>query len=345
MKEALTFNDVNIVPAFSDIDSRSDVDLSSLGMKLPVIAANMDTVTNWIMARTMLDSGAQACLHRFGTIEQTLQMFSNSYSTKLSDRSRPMVSIGLGDMELERAQALFDAGAETFIIDVAHGAQQSVLNQARLLRQIINGNGTIVVGNFASGKSLEQFKGNNLIEGVKVGIGPGAACTTRMKTGVGVPQFTAIQDVVEALKGTGIAIIGDGGLKTPGDIAKALGAGAHAVMVGSMLAGTTETPGEVIYPEGPGPQCPVKIYRGSASLESYASQGKTGTYRTAEGESYTVPYKGSVVDILQDIEGGLRSAFTYVGARNLKEFHEKVEFVRVTHSGYVEGTPHGKKQS
>lgn len=345
MKEALTFNDVNIVPGFSDIASRSEVDLSCLGITLPVIAANMDTVTDWCMSRAMLDYGAQACLHRFGTIEETVEMFLNSCSTKLSGKSKPMVSIGLGSIELDRAKALFDYGAETFIIDVAHGSQLAVLKQAIRLREIIQANGSIVVGNFASAKSVKEFKDRNIINGIKVGIGPGAACTTRIKTGVGVPQFTAIQEISNELKGTGIIIIGDGGLKTPGDIAKALGAGASMVMIGSMLAGTDESPGEIVYMHKgmPLPEEKFKKYRGSASKESYEAQGKVGKHRTAEGESFLVPYKGPVADILQDIEGGLRSAFTYVGARNLKEFHDKVEFVRVTHSGYIEGTAHKGK--
>lgn len=346
MKEALTFDDVNLVPQFSDIDSRSQVDLSSVfGTKLPIISSNMDTVTDWVMARTMLDRGAQACLHRFGTIEQTLQMFHNSFSTKLSDRSCPMVSVGLGDKELERAQALFDASATDFIIDVAHGSQLAVVLQAEKLRKMIKENGSITVGNFASGKSVQDFLDRfGKIDAIKVGVGPGAACSTRTKTGVGVPQFTAIQDIADTLRNTGISVIADGGLKTPGDIAKALAGGAHLVMLGSMLAGTTESPGEVIYPEGPGPQRPMKKYRGSASAESYTAQGKTGTHRTSEGESFMIPYKGSVLDILQDIEGGLRSAFTYVGARNLEEFHNKVEFVRVTNAGHIEGTPHMKNR-
>lgn len=348
MKEALTFNDVNIVPMFSDIDSRSQVELftaiaPSCVFDLPVISANMDTVTGPQMAKAMLNSQAQACLHRFGSIEDTVKMFKES---SFGSGDYPMVSIGLGNKELERAEALIAAGALNFVIDVAHGAQFGVLIQAAELRHLLGDYGSITVGNFASAKSVRDYlegQTKRVIDAIKVGVGPGAACSTRIKTGVGVPQFTAIQEIAAELKNTNIKIIGDGGLKTPGDIAKALGAGAHAVMVGSMLAGTQETPGEVIYPEGPGPQCPVKIYRGSASFESYVAQGKTGTHRTTEGESYTVPYKGPVADVLQDIEGGLRSAFTYVGARNLKEFHEKVEFVRVTHAGHVEGTPHGKK--
>ena len=360
MKEALTFNDVNIVPGFSYIESRKDVDLSSMGMALPIISANMDTITNSVLARAMLDNGAQACLHRFCTIEENVQTFLDSCSTKISDKTKPMVSIGLGDKELDRASALLHANAEIFVIDVANGAQFSVAKQALKLKEIIKNNGSIIVGNFASAKSVKDFLYYfNELEALKMGVGPGSSCSTRVKTGVGVPQFTAIQEIVNVLKNTGIKTIADGGMKTSGDVAKALGIGADAVMSGSFFAGTDESPGEVIYihkgvqiPEGAtlDPKCyfdqigpkPFKKYRGSASKESYEAQGKVGKHRTSEGESFMVPYKGPVANVLQDIEGGLRSAFTYVGALNLKEFHDKVEFVRVTHAGHVEGTPHGK---
>lgn len=357
MKEALTFDDVNIVPGFSDIDSRDKVDLSSTivpncTMTLPVIAANMDTIVNENMARTMLNHGAQACLHRFQSIEDTVKMFKNSFSG-YDHLNRPMISIGLGQKELERADALYNVGCFMFVIDVAHGAQLSVVKQARRLREIIESNGRIIVGNFASGKSVADFVNHfDKVDSFKVGIGPGAACTTRLKTGVGVPQFTAIQEVSNTLKGMGMSssVIADGGLKTSGDIAKALGAGASSVMVGSMLAGTDEAPGEVIETncayknQDPFIITKHKKYRGSASQESYDAQGKVGKHRTAEGESFLVPYKGPVANVLQDIEGGLRSSFTYVGALNLKEFQEKVEFVKVTHAGHIEGHAHGKQK-
>lgn len=350
MKEALTFNDVNIVPGFSSIPSRDEKHISlacKLGMKLPVISANMDTVTDQVMARAMLQNGAQACLHRFNSIEDNVSQFRLSFGNPVNEE-RPFVSIGLGDSGLERAQVLFDAGAKVFVIDVAHGAQQAVVDQASRLRQIVKNNALIVVGNFASCKSLSGFNFKD-IDAIKVGVGPGAACTTRIKTGVGVPQFTAIQEISNYVRGYDIVIIADGGLKTSGDIAKALGAGADCVMVGSMLAGTDETPGEVVSKQdGPiflGIQSNnyYKKYRGSASQESYELQGKVAKHRTAEGESFLVKCKGPVADVLQGIDAGLRSSFAYVGASNLDAFHERVEFVRVTHNGYVEGTAHGKK--
>ena len=174
MKEALTFNDVNIVPGFSDIGSRKDVSLSSMGMGLPVIAANMDSVVNSTMAYAMLGNGAQACLHRFCTIDQNVKDFRDSCNLNKS----PMASIGLGNKELERAEALFNAGCHSIVIDVAHGAQLSVAKQACQLREIIGNNGCLIVGNFASSKSVRDFLSvYSSIDVVKVGIGPGAACT------------------------------------------------------------------------------------------------------------------------------------------------------------------------
>jgi IMP dehydrogenase len=362
----LTFDDVLIVPKFSDIESRKDVDISFNGsgfpyMRLPVISANMDTISGPAMSHAMLSYGAQSCLHRFQTVEQNIQMFIDSHCGATGESYEPMVSIGLGTKELERAEALFKAGAYVFVVDVAHGAQMSVVNQAIKLREIIKDNGSIIVGNFATGKSVMDFlKHFDVIDGVKVGIGPGSSCTTRVKTGVGYPQLSAIQSVSAVLKfhNYPIGLIADGGMKTPGDIAKALGAGADAVMFGGMLSGTRESPpvqkhietlmkeNEHLIPEyfmnrdfwG----CKFD-YRGSASKESYAVQGKDASWRTAEGESFMVSYKGPVKNILQGIEGGLRSAFSYVGARNLQEFQEKVEFVRVSNAGYAEGLAHGKK--
>jgi IMP dehydrogenase len=357
MKEAFTFDDVLIVQKFSELPSRSDeyIDLStnirSLKFKLPVISANMDTVTDGLMALTMLQHGAQACLHRFTSIHDNLDTFR--YAAQDFGAS-PMVSIGLGNRELERAKALFDAGAHTFVIDVAHGAQLSVAKQVLAFREVVGPYVNLIVGNFSTGQTVRDFLDyvGMAVDGFKIGVGPGSACTTRIKTGVGYPQLSAILDVSNTLKNVGIAIIADGGMKVPGDIAKALGAGAHMAMIGGMLAGTLETPGQIVDSLGNYSNSPeylsylkkFKQYRGSASLESYKDQGKEAKHRTAEGESFLVPYKGPVADVLQDIEGGLRSSFGYVGAANMQEYHGRVEFVRVSSSTVRENGAHGKSQ-
>lgn len=365
MKTLMTFDDSLIAPKFSMVESRKDVDLSTnirnLKFNLPIISANMDTVTDANFASAMLKNGAQACLHRFGSIQDTVNSF---LSSSHGPASSPMVSIGLGASELERAQALFSVGAHTFVIDVAHGGQISVVNQAKALRELLGPYVNIVVGNFATGESVRTFleHSGNIVDGIKVGIGPGSACETRIKTGIGVPQLSAIIDISNTLKNTNIVVIADGGMKNPGDVAKSLGAGAHMAMLGGMLAATDESPGEYVNNQGhkltflndgtikvdewvthPNNVKIFKKYRGSASQESYESQGKTAEHRTSEGASFMVPHKGPVKNILQDIEGGLRSSFSYVGARNLKEFHANVEFVKISNAGYIEGTPHGKK--
>jgi IMP dehydrogenase len=340
MNELVTFDDVLIKPRFSELTSRQDVDLSTIfgehtKLDLPVISANMDTVTNSKVAIELAKVGATACLPRFMSIENNVKLFNESrYQHRI-----PMVSVGLGEHELDRAYALFSAGATVIVIDVAHGAQISVVKQVAKISNIVGNNADIVVGNFASAESIDDFKfmlNKNTVAAWKIGIGPGSACTTRVKTGVGVPQLSAIQECVAA-KNT---VIADGGLKTPGDIAKALGAGASAVMIGGMLAGTDETPGD--FHKTNNDDTLYKKYRGSASKESYDDQGKTAKWRTAEGDSFLVKAKGPVGDILQDIEGGLRSSFTYVGAKNLKDFQAKVRFVRISGSSIKENGAHGK---
>jgi len=379
MLEHITFDDVLIKPKFSKVVSRKDVNLSVqlklnyvksiYDMFLPIMSANMDTITGVDMAQTMHQLGGIGVLHRFCQIADNVSMYKD---TTLNGRECA-VAVGVGEQEQQRAKALYDAGARIFILDVAHGAQQQVVDQYKWLKENLI-DIFCVVGNFASGESCGAFwaalndggiryytkgKGDNkehIVYGVdafKVGVGPGSACTTRIKTGVGVPQLSAIMDVANYFKKHvhKPLIIADGGMKTPGDIAKALAAGADMVMLGGMLAGTHETPGEVLYQgqkvstwELPYayPIGSYKKYRGSASKEAYIDQGKDASYRTAEGESFTVPYKGPVAQVLQDIEGGLRSAFTYVGAKNIKEFQEKAEFVKISTNSVKENGAHGK---
>lgn len=365
MHNQYTFDDVLIRPGFSYLRSRKDVDLRSkeLEIELPIISANMDTVTGKEMALAMRQAGGIGCLHRFCSINENV---NDALWGRHSGRY-PIGSIGLGNDELERADALIAVGVDTICIDVAHGAQMAVVEQLNYLWQKHGNNIRYIVGNFASIDSIDEFKSMALtIPIFKVGVGPGSACTTRIKTGIGMPQLSA---VVECYDQGMNKIIADGGMKTSGDIAKALAAGACSVMVGGMLAGTDETPGEIMWRNHQGElvgkdivfpkkqlasgwrvldeSWPVdlpafKKYRGSASKESYEAQGKSTDWRTAEGESFIVPYKGKVADVLKDIEGGLRSSFTYVGAQTLEEFREKAEFVFITGNALKENGAHGK---
>lgn len=344
----VTFDDVLIEPRFSLIDSRKSVDISTkcLGLKLPVISANMETITERSMANTMIANGGLGILHRFMPIEKNVKEW------EVSD-CKTGVSIGITDGEKERAEALYNAGARTFCIDVAHGAQIGVVQQYIWLREKYP-ELDIIVGNFANRRSIVNFCDYLNLKTYKspifkVGIGPGSACTTRIKTGCGFPQLSAIASCAT----TGFMIIADGGMRTPGDIAKALAAGASAVMVGGMLAGTEETPGEIIHDSGDhsyiGPDGGVewdisepsdwKIYKGSAS------GGYGNGWKTSEGVEFKVRYKGPVEPILKDIEGGLRSAFTYVGAETLEEFQKKAEFVQISSATQAENDSYGNKRN
>lgn len=338
MNNPLSFDDVLIIPQFSNIISRKDVTVTSsfLGEDIfPVISSNMDTVTEWPMARAMAEYGARGCLHRFQSIQDNLEPFRQTGKPQY-------VSIGLGDGELERGAALFQAGATHFIIDVAHGANIEVVRQAKALRQIIKSNAMLVVGNFATAKSIEDFlyASNSVphqhspvqVDAVKLGIGSGAACTTRLVTGCGLPTLASILDVRQHYPS--LKIIADGGIKTSGDLAKAFAAGANAVMIGKLLAGADEAPGTEYLG--------AKKYRGSASEESYAKQNKLSEWRTAEGAAYFVPATGPVKNTLQTLEAGLRSAMSYAGASTLEEFQQKARLTQITNLGLKESGAHGK---
>lgn len=351
MKTMLSFDDVLILPEYSEIKSRRDVNTSSFflnkdfplggyNLRLPVISSNMDTVTNSVMARAMVENGGVGCLHRFCSIEDNIRMFVDC------DPNKPWVSIGLGDKELERAEALYRVGANIFILDVAHGANSEVVKQVREFRKLLHHSARIIVGNFATASGIESFNYHlgSEVDAYKVGIGGGSACLTRVVTGCGVPTLASILDCASV----GVDIIADGGIRNSGDFAKAMAAGASAVMLGGLLAGTDEAPGEFVNDSG----YPIskydnmkayKKYRGSASLESYEVQGKVATHRTPEGASFLVPYKGPVRNVLQELESGLRSAMSYVGASTIVEFQENTSFIQVTNGGYLEGKAHGKK--
>jgi IMP dehydrogenase len=284
------------------------------------------------------------------------------YEEVVASGSDCAVAVGLGTLELSRAIMLNQSGARVFVLDVASAANINVVDQYIDLKIKLK-DSFVIVGNFATADTVHQFinecrqfNWNLQVDAVKIGIGPSGVCTTRVKTGVGIPQFSAIKNVVESFgsfsdHNRNPLIIADGGMKTAGDICKALGVGADLVMCGGLFSGTEETPGEVVDENGfmmsfestEGPEKMYKKYRGSASSESYKKQGKVATHRTPEGESITVPYKGPVNNILQDIEGGLRSSLSYTGSGNLKEYKENVEFIIISTASYIEGTAYGKK--
>ena len=352
MNTAITFDDVLIVPRFSDIESRADVYTNTqlfdnLELTLPVISANMDTITGYTMAHNMFTKGGIGCLHRFMSIEENVHEFNRIPLESLS-----LVSIGITEEEKERAKALHKNGAGYFCIDVAHGASKKTAEFYNWFKSSYPDT-RVIVGNFATAESIHEFnehvhKHNSLPDAYKVGIGGGSMCTTRIVTGCGIPTLSSVLDCVS----TGFPIIADGGIRNSGDICKALAAGAIAVMLGGMLAGTDETPGEIVtyhgesYEKNPTvygiPNTKYKKYRGSASKESYEVQGKTASHRTAEGESTLIVCKGPVSDVLAQIEAGIRSSMAYVGAKTLTEFRERAKFIQVSQNSVREGQPHGK---
>jgi IMP dehydrogenase len=318
MREAFTFDDVLLIPAYNHYESRQHVDTSvtdrtgRLTLGLPVMTANMDTITESAMANWIGGKGGIGVIRRC--------------------TGPAFVSVGTSDEELQRAEALRDAGATHFVVDVAHGHARYVGKTLKKLRGLLP-NACLMAGNVATyaGADFLASVGADII---KVGIGPGSVCTTRVKTGHGVPQLTAIQDCARCDR----SIVADGGLRYPGDIVKALAFGADFVMVGGMLAGTRPTPGEVVT-DAAGRR--VKQYRGMASREvADEHHGGIAEWKTAEGVAASVPYREDEDAILADVIGGLRSGLTYAGSKTIKELQRKLNYVVITSSGWRESMPH-----
>ena len=281
------------------------------------------------------------------TLKDIVERMQNPGSSK-DKKGRLMVGAAVGVKEdtLERTDLLLKAGADVIVIDVAHGHNSRAIETTRLLRKTFGSKIEIIAGNIATTEAARDLAKAGA-DGLKVGIGPGAACTTRIVTGVGVPQLSAIMDVAKEAEKLGIPFIADGGIKNSGDLSKALAAGADTAMIGNLLAGTKESPGEYVLERG----VAYKYYRGMASYE--ASTEKTridgvggagdGFFRSPEGASGRVPYRGEVSMVVTDLVAGLRSSMSYLGAKTLKEFEKNAEFIRMTDAGRTESGPHGVK--
>jgi len=471
IREGLTFDDVLLVPKFSDVTSRSQTDLSTqlsrnISINIPLISANMDTVTEASMAVTIAREGGIGIIHRFLTIqeevnevlkvkrsgsvmienpytintEQTIQnalitmdekqvsgllvVDSNSklvgilterdvlfepldcsklvmdlmtkdvvtakqginledakqalknnrieklpivddnylvkglitsqdisnlekYPNATKDtKGRPIVgaAVGVKGDFMERTEALIDAGTDTIVVDIAHGHSENAINTVKNIKKAFP-NCELIAGNIATAKGAEDLIKAG-VDAVKVGVGSGSICITRVITGSGVPQLTAVLDCAKVGQEYDIPIISDGGTRNSGDATKALAAGAASIMVGSILGGTDETPGTTITKNNKR----FKIYRGMASLA--ASMGRktkeTGSFDlkddindyVAEGVEAMVPYKGSVTDIIGQMTGGIRSGLSYCGAHNIKQMQKNVEFIKISRAGFAESQPH-----
>jgi len=471
IREGLTFDDVLLVPKFSDVSSRSQTDLSTqlsrnISINIPLISANMDTVTESSMAVTIAREGGIGIIHRFLSIkeevnevlkvkrsgsvmienpysinpEQTIQnafsimnekhvsgllvvdsnsklvgilterdvlfeppncsklvqdlMTKDVVSTKQGtdleeakeilkknrieklpivddnnlvkglitcqdisnlekypnaskdNKGRPIVgaAVGVKGDFMERTEALIDAGTDAIVVDIAHGHSENAINTVKNIKKAFP-NCELIAGNVATAKGTEDLIKAG-VDAVKVGVGSGSICITRVITGSGVPQLTAVMDCAKVGNEHGIPIISDGGTRTSGDATKALAAGASSIMVGGIFGGTDETPGTTITKNNKR----FKIYRGMASLA--ASMGRktkeTGMLEltddindyVAEGVEGMVPYKGSVTDIITQMTGGIRSGLSYCGAHNIKQMHKNAEFIKISRAGFAESQPH-----
>lgn len=317
----LTFNDVLIKPRFSTISSRADcnpsITINEKKYDVPIMVSNMDTVSSVEMSNAANDAGGMTCLHRFMSIEDNMKMFES-----VARRDRVFVSVGVGQKELERAKVLIQCGANQIIIDVAHGASLQVAQQLDAIKEY-NPDVWVAIGNFATTESYRTFLtyARTKPDALKLGVGSGSICSTRLVTGVGYPQLSVIQEFSNMFPGH--TLIADGGFSTSGDLMKAYVAGATICMSGSMFAGCTETPNN-------------ELYSGSASKRSYDVQGKTATHRAPEGVTFTVKPKGSVKDVLQELKAGIQSGMSYINARYFDEIREYGEFVEITQNGVIE---------
>lgn len=328
----LGFKDVMIRPKRSTLKSRSQVDLRRTfrfrnsereWTGIPVMAANMDTVGTFSMARVLGVEGLVTAVHKHYTPEQW-----NSFAAASDPQilENVMVSTGTGDSDREKINIILNnnPGLKYLCIDVANGYSEHFTDFVKRVRDDWPDK-VITAGNVVTGEMVEEL----ILSGadiVKVGIGPGSVCTTRVKTGVGYPQLSAVIECADAAHGLGGHIISDGGCSRPGDVAKAFGAGADYVMLGGMLAGHEECEGEVIEENG---ESFILFYGMSSSTAMDKYTGGVAEYRASEGKSVKIHYRGSVKDTLKDILGGVRSACTYVGAARLKELSRRTTFIRV----------------
>jgi len=469
-REGLTFDDVLLVPKFSDITSRTQTNLETklsrnISLNIPLVSANMDTVTESGMAVAMAREGGLGIIHRFLTIEEEANevlkvkrsgsvMIENPYfispkqtikdairymkekgvsgllvtdsesklagiltrrdvmfeseSTQLvkdvmtkdvvtakpglsldeakeilrknrieklplvdesnhikglittkditnienypvaskDKKGRPLVgaAVGVKGDFMDRAESLLEAGADVIVVDIAHGHSENAVNTIRHIKKAFP-DSELIAGNVATAAGAEELIKAG-VDAVKVGVGSGSICITRVVTGSGVPQLTAVLDCAKVGRQHDIPIISDGGIRTSGDVTKALAAGASSVMVGSILGGTDESPGSFISKNGKR----FKIYRGMASF--YASLGRKSKEighvsieddlndYVAEGVEAMVPYKGSVADILKQLTGGVRSGLSYCGAHTIKQMQENAEFIKISGAGFAESQPH-----
>ena len=343
IKEALTFDDVLLLPRFSNVlPSETDISLDlnkNTKLKIPFFSSAMDTVTESNMAMAMAKSGGIGIIHRNLNIKKQSQEVA-----KVKEGSLLVgAAIGTSIEDIERAKSLVDNGVDLIVIDTAHGHSEKVLTTLKKIKKN-NFKIPICVGNIATAEAAKKLY-NAGADIIKVGIGPGSICTTRMVAGIGVPQITAVMEVSKALKGKNIKIISDGGIKFSGDIVKALAAGAHAIMMGSIFAGTEESPGKKFKIKNKF----YKRYRGMGSIGAMSAGSSNRYFQknykdkskfVPEGVDGRVEYKGNVSKIIYQLKGGLKSSMGYIGAKKLSDIKKNAKFIKITKAGFYESMVH-----
>ncbi len=343
IKEALTFDDVLLVPRYSSVlpsETNLNVNLgNNLRLKIPFLSSAMDTVTESKMAIAIAREGGLGVVHR------NLNIKNQTNEVKKVKKNNLLVgaAIGTNKDDFVRGKSLIDAGVDLIVIDTAHGHSEKVIKTLSMIKKIKTKT-PICVGNIASSEAAKKLY-NEGADILKVGIGPGSICTTRMIAGIGVPQITAVLEVKKSLKNKKIKIISDGGIKFSGDIVKALAAGADAIMMGSIFAGTDESPGKKFKFKGK----TFKHYRGMGSIGAMSSGSANRYFQknfkdkskfVPEGVEGRVEYKGNVSKIIYQLKGGLRSSMGYIGAKSLSQIRKNAKFIKITKAGFYESMVH-----
>ena len=344
IKEALTFDDVTLVPKYSSVlpsDVITETSLSkNLHLKIPLITSAMDTVTESKMAIAIAKAGGIGVIHRNLDVKKQILEIKKVKSQKLLVGA----AVGAGDNEFIRAKKILKENIDLIVVDTAHGHTKKVGEIITKIKKIKPKKVTLCAGNVATSEAA-SFLVKLGVDIIKVGIGPGSICTTRLVAGIGVPQLSAILNVKKGLKKKKVSIIADGGIKFSGDIAKALAAGADAVMIGSLFAGTDEAPGKIIKKNGK----LYKSFRGMGSIGAmnkgsadryYQLKQKDKSKYVPEGVEGFVKYKGKVDKIFYKLIGGLKSSMGYLGAKKLNLLRTNPKFVKITKAGFYESMVH-----
>ena len=344
INEALTFDDVTMAPKYSEV-LPSEVDTSiklsaNLTLNIPLLSAAMDTVTESKMAIAIAKAGGIGVIHRNLDIKKQIEEIQKVKKLKLLVGA----AVGAGPLELKRAKAILKEQVDLIVVDTAHGHSKKVAEIIKEIKKLKNNKTALCAGNIATAEAA-KFLIKLGVDIVKVGIGPGSICTTRLVAGIGVPQLSAILEVKKGVKNSKAKIISDGGIKYSGDIAKALSAGADAVMIGSLFAGSTETPGKLIKKNGK----LFKSFRGMGSVGAmnkgsadryFQTKQKDVSKYVPEGVEGFVKYKGDVKSIIFRLIGGLKSSMGYLGAKKVPILKNKPNFVKITKAGFYESMVH-----